>query len=180
MTRRGRRTLSDEERKLWHLVKGSARPLRPDETPAADEPIEAIPAVKTAAAPAPVPKPPVAKPPPAIPGAIDRRTRTRLSRGSLDVDARLDLHGLTQHLAHQRLRRFLDEAQRNGARLVLVITGKGKPEPDGEERGVLRRAVPAWLEAPELRHLVAGYDEAGRRHGGGGALYIRLRRKRSP
>jgi len=64
---------------------------------------------------------------------------------------------------------------------VLVITGKGKPLDAvtiGEERGVLRRAVPGWLSGNELRHLVAGFDEAGRRHGGGGALYVRIKRKR--
>ena len=112
---------------------------------------------------------------------IDRRTRTQIARGTLDIDARLDLHGLTQSLAHQRLRRFLEEAHAHGARLVLVITGKGKPIDEireGEERGVLRRAVPGWLSGMEFRHLVASFDEAGRRHGAGGALYVRLRRKR--
>jgi DNA-nicking Smr family endonuclease len=126
---------------------------------------------------------PAAKPVRAAPiVGIDRRMRTRLSRGSLDVDARLDLHGLTQSLAHQRLRRFLEEAQANGSKLVLIITGKGKPADDvglSEERGVLRRAVPGWLSGTEFRHLVASFDEAGRRHGGGGALYVRLRKKRA-
>jgi DNA-nicking Smr family endonuclease len=127
----------------------------------------------------PVPVPP---PPPAEPARLDRRTRSRLSRGALHIDARLDLHGLTQDAARRRLVRFLDDARADGARLVLVITGKGAPADAGDYvapvRGVLRRAVPEWLAAPELRHLVAGFDEAGRRHGGGGAIYVRIRRSR--
>ena len=125
------------------------------------------------------PPPIKATPTPAV--GIDRRTRTRLARGTRQIDARIDLHGLTQSLAHQRLLRFLEEAQSGGAKLVLVITGKGKPldvVTIGEERGVLRRAVPGWLSGTEFRHLVAGFDEAGRRHGGGGALYVRIKRRK--
>ena len=127
------------------------------------------------------------RPPPhrAAPPARSTGARARSSRAAaLEVDARLDLHGLTQRAAHQRLGRFLAEAQANGARLVLVITGKGRPaepaEGHGEARGVLRRAVPDWLQSPEFRPFVAGFDEAGRRHGGAGALYVRIRRKRRP
>ena len=99
------------------------------------------------------------------------------------VDARIDLHGLRQDAAHHRLRTFLIRGQEEGYRLVLVITGKGStasPTDLGRaERGVLRRSVPAWLDSAEFRGLVVGYDEAGPRHGGGGALYVRIRR-RSP
>ncbi len=112
---------------------------------------------------------------------IDRRTRTQLARGARAIDARIDLHGFTQSAAHQRLRHFLEEAQAQGGKLVLVITGKGKPLDEvgsGAERGVLRRAVPGWLSGSEFRHLVAGFDEAGPRHGGGGALYVRIKRQR--
>ncbi len=110
---------------------------------------------------------------------IDGRLRTRLGRGTAEVDGRLDLHGLTQREAHNKLRSFLAEAQRRDARLVLVITGKGKPERASlfeDERGVLRRAVPQWLSSPEFRPYVGGFDEAHRTHGGGGALYVRVRR----
>ena len=131
-----------------------------------------------------MPKPKLAAVAPrSVPGPLDQRTRTKLSRGGLEVDARLDLHGLTQRAAHLRLGRFLADAQANGARLVLIITGRGRPaeagDSHGEARGVLRRAVPDWLQSPEFRPFVAGLDEAGRRHGGAGALYVRIRRKRS-
>ena len=186
MSRR-RGGLSEDERQLWETVTRSAEPLERRRSlaskplpvkPDKPEPPNAAASAGKAKPPAPAQKPgPAAAPP----NGIDRRTRTRLARGSLQIDARLDLHGLTQSLAHQRLRQFLEGEQARGAKLVLVITGKGKPADDvgsGQERGVLRRAVPGWLAGPEFRHLVATFDEAGRRHGGGGALYVRLRRKR--
>jgi len=101
----------------------------------------------------------------------------------LQVGARIDLHGLTQVAAHQRLRHFLADAQHAGHGLVLVITGKGSGRgldgalPFGDERGVLRRAVPHWLAEADLRAVVLGFEEAGPRHGGSGALYVRLRRR---
>jgi DNA-nicking Smr family endonuclease len=107
--------------------------------------------------------------------------RSRVEHGRLAIDGRIDLHGLTQAAAHQRLGRFLAEAQAGGARIVLVITGKGKPTGDlplhEEPRGVLRRVVPQWLAAPEMRRLVIGFEESGRGHGGEGALYVRIRRR---
>jgi DNA-nicking Smr family endonuclease len=182
---RGRRGLSEEEKRLWETVARSARPIR-----------QGMPTTESRApeAPAGAPQPAVSAPgkpgQPARRGAkavpaplavIDRRTRTQIARGTLDIDARLDLHGLTQSRAHQRLRRFLEAAQADGAKLVLIITGKGKPADevsDGGELGVLKRAVPSWLAGTEFRDLVQSFDEAGRRHGGGGALYVRLRRRR--
>jgi DNA-nicking Smr family endonuclease len=171
-------------------VARSAEPLAPRRRPQADT----AQSVKSAAETKPGNRPPPAKPlkldrpapvkatTTATPTAgIDRRTRTQLARGARQIDARIDMHGLTQSLAHQRLRRFLEDAQAGGAKLVLVITGKGKPLDAvtiGEERGILRRAVPGWLSGTELRHLVAGFDEADRRHGGGGALYVRIKRKK--
>lgn len=183
MTRR-RRPLSEEERVLWERVTESAEPLHRRKPVA--PPVEATkpkPKPQKPASLAPVLPPYVPAPQPApTPAAIDRRTRARLGRGSLDVDARIDLHGLRQDAAHHRLRTFLIRGQEEGHRLVLVITGKGStasPTDFGrEERGVLRRSVPAWLDSAEFRGLVAGYDEAGARHGGGGALYVRIRRRR--
>ncbi len=121
-----------------------------------------------------VPRPPALAP-------IDDRTRRRLVRGTIAVDERLDLHGLTQEAAHSALRRFLVTARDRGARIVLVITGKGKPGGSAfemHERGVLRRSVPHWLADPSLRDVVVGYEEAHLAHGGAGAVYVRLRRRR--
>lgn len=105
----------------------------------------------------------------------------RLRRGAHDVEAVLDLHGMRQAEAHAALRGFLRSMQARGTTLVVVVTGKGgalgpAPYDGGDERGVLRRVVPHWLSGPELRSLVVGFEAAGPRHGGGGALYVRLRR----
>ena len=90
---------------------------------------------------------------------------------------------MTQAQAHQALRGFLLYAQAQGDRLVLVVTGKGAPKARGceasgfDEPGVLRRIVPHWLHAPTCAAIVLGFEEAGRAHGGSGALYVRLRRR---
>jgi DNA-nicking Smr family endonuclease len=111
---------------------------------------------------------------------IERRLKRDLTRGRDAIDAALDLHGLTQAEAHQTLRGFLRHSQAYGARLVIVVTGKGGPLDDPgrwpNERGVLRRLTPHWLREPDLRSVVLGFEEAGRAHGGSGALYVRLRR----
>ena len=90
----------------------------------------------------------------------------------------IDLHGLNQAEAHQSLRGFLRHSQARGAKLVIVVTGKGGPSDEAgpwrHERGVLRRLTPHWLREPDLRSIVLGFEEAGRAHGGSGALYVRL------
>jgi DNA-nicking Smr family endonuclease len=188
LTRRPR-VLSREEAELWESVAKQAKPLRKrSRLKAADR--EALGAEKTAGVgPAPVvpvlsSRPPpivhkpatiVAAPPPLA--ALGRRERSQLSRGRRDIDARLDLHGMTQTRAHRVLLNFLHRAQDDGLTFVLVITGKGTTGSDSE-RGVLRRQVPHWLGAPELRGVVVGFEEAHIGHGGAGALYVRIRRAR--
>lgn len=195
MSRDGRRrVLSYEERVLWSTVTKSMTPLRPE---SGDEPAsDAEPALKeppkftkprakvkaaspeTLLAPSP-PKPAPIAPPKASP--LSRKARRNVARGRHDIDARLDLHGLTQGEAHDALLRFLRTASARDARLVLVITGKGKAGAyeEGRERGVLRRQVPQWLSLPEFRDYVVGFEDAHIAHGGEGALYVRVRRARS-
>ncbi|WP_375460918.1 Smr/MutS family protein [uncultured Enterovirga sp.] len=102
-----------------------------------------------------------------------------LARGRAEPDAVIDLHGLTQAEAHGRLIGFLRRARSAGHGLVLVVTGQGGRDGGTGERGVLRRVVPHWLQVADLRSLVLGFEEAGTRQGGAGALYVRLRRDRS-
>ena len=119
-------------------------------------------------------------------GGLDGNTRERLKRGQVDPDARLDLHGFTEAAAHDALLVFLRSAQARRAKLVLVVTGKGRraPEPDTpfdmeldrRSRGVLKTAVPRWLREPGFAAFVAGSQDAHRKHGGTGALYIYLRK----
>lgn len=106
---------------------------------------------------------------------IDKRTTMRLRRGQLQIEGKLDLHGMTQKEAHQALGGFIRGARGAQRRMVLVITGKG-----GGGQGVLRKAVPRWLNETSLRPLVLAFAQAQPRDGGGGALYVLLRRRRKP
>ena len=107
---------------------------------------------------------------------LDKRTQMRLRRGQVDIEARLDLHGMIQSEAHERMCRFLEASRNSGYRAVLVITGKGLRR-DGQI-GILRSAVPRWLNEPPLRDWIKAFDHAIPRDGGEGALYILLRRRK--
>ena len=177
-----RRVLSRDERVLWRTITQSIAPLRdaPLAAPEAEEMIETVvaPPVKPRRAVEParrVPQAPAAPaPPPLTP--LGRRMRQRVARGRETIDARFDLHGLTQSEAHAELMRFVRAASARGHRLVLVITGKGRRNGEG---GVLRRQVPQWLALPEFRGFVVGFEDAHVAHGGEGALYVRLRKAQS-
>lgn len=112
-------------------------------------------------------------------GGIDKRTDEKVRRGRLPIDGRIDLHGLTQSEAHDALVGFVRRSHGSGRRLLLVITGKGGPGyGDGRDRGVLRSAVPRWLNEASLRPLVLAVHSAQPQHGGQGAFYVFLRRRR--
>jgi len=181
---RRKRALSEEERSLWESVAKQVKPLRKKPRmakPAAADPKQSSPAPAKApprpiiSVPAPKPNKPAA--PPLV--TLGRRERAKLSRGRSEIDARLDLHGMTQVRAHHALLGFLQRAHDDGLTFVLVITGKGTGSGLDAERGVLRRQVPQWLSLPEFRSLVVGFEQAHVGHGGEGALYVRIRRARS-
>jgi len=183
MTRK-KRPLSEDEHALWTVVTRAIKPLRrrkvvvpaPAEiAPPVLPPRKLAKAVKAVLPAAPPPS--RIAPPPLAP--LGRRLKQKIGRGSEPIDARIDLHGMTQAAAHGALVHFLHRAQRDGVRVALVITGKGKAGADPHaERGVLKRQVPLWLESPELRPLVIGFEAANIGHGGAGALYVRMRRGR--
>jgi DNA-nicking Smr family endonuclease len=185
---RRKRSLSEEERALWESVAKQTKPLRKRLRAAkaqlASSETDAPVAANAAASSRPLPptKLPLAAKPDAVPvqpplAPLGRRERSQLSRGRKDIDARLDLHGMTQIRAHRALSGFLNRAHHDGLTFVLIITGKGKIGAESE-RGVLRRQVPQWLALPEFRSLVVGFEEAHIGHGGEGALYVRIRRAR--
>jgi len=180
---RRKRALSEEEHALWESVARQIKPLRKKHRAiAAPATLPAVEAQATANAvvhPKPIPAvaPPPKKPAPPPLVSLGRRERTQLSKGRKEIEARLDLHGMTQARAHRALSGFLHRAHGEGLTFVLVITGKGKIGADSE-RGVLRRQVPEWLSQPEFRTLVVGFEEAHIGHGGAGALYVRIRRSR--
>lgn len=171
----------DDGDALWDAVKKTVVPLRksqpsaPKIEKAKTRPKPASKRKHTHAAPAqPAPRapslPPITK--------FDRRARSKIARGSTEIEGKLDLHGYKLAEAKHRLADFLARAQAREKSLVLVITGKGTVAPHGAERGVLKREVPMWLGSAEFRPFVIGFEEAASRHGGAGALYVRVRRRR--
>jgi DNA-nicking Smr family endonuclease len=175
------RILSRDERALWQAVARTIKPLGSREliVEPANEPGGAKLAAATAAPALSRPSRQTLAPTPPPIQPIERRLVRALQRGRRAADAVIDLHGMRQETAHSALRRFLVAEQARGASLVVVVTGKGAANPDGGgdgERGVLRRQVPHWLRLPDMRSIVLGFENAGPRHGGAGALYVRLRR----
>lgn len=185
-----RRHLSADEKALWDHVTQSVKrssaagtplplddddPEGSDETPAAPKKTRVRQRLME-----PPPLPPTPNPIPLTHGTtagMDRRTAQRLRRGKLDVEATLDLHGHTQAAAHRTLERFLHDGYMAGIRTVLVITGKG--DRLGGRPGVLRDAVPRWFNEIPMRQWVAGFSYAAPKDGGDGALYVRLKRRKS-
>lgn len=185
-----RRPQRPDDLALWQEIAKTAKPLAKGSRRRALRSGTAPPeAASPGAAPgdgrpqAPRPRPAAPPPRPAAPpelghgtsAGLDRRSAERLRRGKLPIEGRLDLHGLDQARAQAALERFLGEAQAQGKRCVLVVTGKGLGRPDG---GVLRQAVPRWLNQPPNRSRVLSFCYAQPRDGGSGALYLLLRRRR--
>ena len=168
-----RREASAEERALFEAALKDAVPLT---KPAKVKP---KPGAARAKASHPVHRAPVER-------GLDGNTAGRLRRGVLEPQARLDLHGMTEAVAHRALVTFVRGAFARGLRLVLVVTGKGlkPPAPDApfdleltmRTRGILKTMTPRWLAEPELSAFVADVRSAHRRHGGAGALYVYLRK----
>ncbi len=153
------RRVSDEERRAFEEDFRLARPINPKAAPRSTKK-------------------------PGGSGGLDGNTQDRLNRGLITPDANLDLHGMTQTAAHRTLQHFLRGARERDNRLIVVVTGKGNPRaPDAapwteSPHGVLKEMVPRWLAEPGLSQLVARVQPAHIRHGGGGALYVYLRKSR--
>jgi DNA-nicking Smr family endonuclease len=204
----------DDGERLWKRIAGAVTPLKdtkhkrhaapgPPATAAdrtrriATPPAPVGAARKTAAAvpalpPKRAPGPP--GPPPLVPGhlaGLDRRSGEKLRKGQMPVEAKLDLHGMTQEGAHARVVGFIESQHASGARCVLIVTGKGGRAADPYQRkttfgrftfsagrGVLKEALPRWLNEPRLRAHIIAVQPASRAHGGEGAVYVLLKRKR--
>jgi DNA-nicking Smr family endonuclease len=194
----------DDDAALWRHAASTIEPLAKGRAkgrfhPAADSVKAAAPSANTAASqkkpaagrekerssPAIVAVPPAKAAPPRMPelALFDRNNARKIRAGRLQIEARVDLHGMRQHEAHAALRRFLLSCQSRGFRYVLIITGKGKrsgldADHIGEglsERGILKRNVPRWLDEPDLRAVVVSFTVAAIQHGGEGAIYVHLR-----
>lgn len=166
-----KRTATQTERALWSSAMRGVRRLSAEPAPPLPDPRE-TPSPSAEPVLAPTPTPPSKRP---APGGVDSATQERLRRGRVQVDARIDLHGMTQAQAFAALLGFVDSSARAGRRALLIITGKGAVSEGG---GVLRRSVPAWLAASPLSGRILAIAPAHVRHGGDGALYVLLRRER--
>jgi DNA-nicking Smr family endonuclease len=168
-----RRRATESEKALWRLAMRDVPRLDGSAAPP-PEPVEPPPPAESIPVPPTVPAP--AKPSsPMQPGPVDRATLERLRRGQFTVEARIDLHGMDQRQAFTALMGFVDHSARAGRRALLVITGKG---PSNQGGGVLRRNVPQWLMASSFSRAILTIVPAHPRHGGEGALYVVLRRRR--
>ncbi|MEM0934614.1 MAG: Smr/MutS family protein [Pseudomonadota bacterium] len=199
MARRRRGGLSEDDLELWRKVAQSTTPLSPN--------IERPTIPPSLSGPEADPRAPKSQTPPAFrigarangtanahdlslpierslaaaPLRMDKNVFTRMKRGKLRPERKLDLHGMTLAQAHPALNGFIRSAHADGCRLVIVVTGKGKSGKDEggpipTPRGVLRHQVPQWLHAPPLRPLVLQVTDAHLRHGGSGAYYVYLTR----
>lgn len=183
-----KRRLRSDEKELWDQVARSTVPLH-----AQSKPVPILETAKPVVAPDPKPIPVFeigSKPaqdtriemPSAPVPRMDAKAFRKLSRGKLEPEGRLDLHGMRVDEAHPELVHFILRSHAKGRRLVLVITGKGSgPGPEGPlpyQRGILRRQVPHWLRQNPVAPLILETRTANFRHGGEGALYVYLRRRR--
>ncbi|WP_127106283.1 Smr/MutS family protein [Pararhodobacter zhoushanensis] len=206
-----RRRLTDDERELWQRVARSARQMRPepapetraspvpDAKPAFPEPSRPVGASRPLPMPQVIKRPGISTPTPTIkldlaetvserlarePVRMDRNLHRTMTRGKMEPEARIDLHGMTVAQAHGALIGFILSAHQRGLRLVLVITGKGRKK--GEDHvapmpvraGVLKHEVPHWLRSAPLGPMVMELRESHRSHGGSGAYYVYLRKRR--
>ncbi|WP_259781839.1 Smr/MutS family protein [Aestuariispira ectoiniformans] len=180
----------DEDRSLWDTVKRSIKPLEKRDrvySPFTTHP--ELPETETAVQ-APAQRKRVALPkgyhpttPPKTgksqktqalshgesPG-VDKRTANRLRKGRMQIDGKLDLHGMTQAEAHRVLIGFIENAYAMQKRCVIIVTGKG--------RGILKDNVPRWLNEGALRSRILSFSYAQQRDGGEGALYVLIKRQR--
>lgn len=192
------RHLSSEERTLWDRVAERAKPLGPKE--AAPLPAPQKPDIQQRPVAPQLPLPdfrvgqrvsparphdlmrPLVDRLTAAPVNMDNKSFTKMKRGKIQPEARIDLHGMTLAEAHPELQSFILGSQAMGRRLVLVITGKGKDRDNGgpipTRHGVLRHQVPQWLALPPLRQAILQITPAHLKHGGHGAYYVYLRRNR--
>ena len=193
-----RRKLTSEEITLWKKVTDTAEKLHPERVhkelplpkPTPKKPVKTpfsvpefrVGQAKTGETPKQRKSPTLAQSLAAAPLQMDAKSFGRMKRGKMAPEARIDLHGMTLDQAHPELRHFILTSQAAGRRMVLVITGKGKPSkehgPIPVRTGILKHYVPQWLKMPPLAQAVLQVSEAHLKHGGSGAYYVYLKKRR--
>lgn len=181
---KNKKRLTYEDREIWSRITNTVKPLSSIEKNFPNSFLEEFEAdlqkhsspqsvTKLQSSAAPVFHPPVQKRPLLSTEKIDDKTTKKISRGKVSIDGRLDLHGYHQQEAYQILYNYVENAYFSGKRTILVITGKGN-----FGRGVLRENVPKWLAGAKFRSYISGFAQSHAVHGGAGAIYIKIRRKR--
>jgi DNA-nicking Smr family endonuclease len=172
------RKLTPEEKKLWKLLTQQVAPLRAplddaEEVPAPKPQVKKRPGITVRER---IDRPPEVKAPLTTGSttALDKRNAERFRKGEMALEAMLDLHGMTYDKANAALTRFIETSYMQQKRALLIITGKGTR---GE--GVLKQALPGWLNHDDIRPMVLAISPAKAKHGGSGAYYVLLKRKRS-
>lgn len=175
----GSRDITPDEKNLWEEITRADKPLKKRGRVTTKPKITAK---KIEAAPRPQASIPYNALPELSSGEyanIDRNTQERFRKGEMDIDGRLDLHGFTRDEAREMVAGFIVSHYSRGSRFLLIITGKGTfHKAEGERGGVLRDSFPGWLSEPDIRPYILAFDTAKARHGGSGAFYVLLRRKR--
>ncbi|AOR77111.1 Smr/MutS family protein [Novosphingobium resinovorum] len=189
MKRPGRR-LTEEEKAVWAQVARTVKPLVAPrklvepEAPVMPVPVAPPPPVKKVKGRVPPPSLPKAAPPKPrvdVPVNLDGSWEKRISKGTLLPDFSLDLHGSNLDQAYMRLMHGLVQAKAMGARVVLIVTGKARPvdaADRGSARGAIRAKIADWLAASEHASDIVAIRGAHRRHGGQGAIYLVLKKRR--
>lgn len=165
------RKLKDEELRLWSLVAATVKPAPGKAIPRLKSKVDPKAAPLHAPAAALKPLPPMRRQP--TPDAIEPNRKRKIVREQQPLAAVIDLHGMNQDRAERALTGFIARAFEDGHRSALVITGRGV-----QGHGVLKQRAPEWLSKPELRHMVAGFSDAHQKHGGEGAVYVALKKRR--
>lgn len=181
---KSKKQLSFEDREIWGRIAKTAKPLSGKEKNYSISFLEELELdlqnnrvpqsfARLQSSSAPVFRPKEQMQPKLTIANLDFNTTRKISKGKISIDGRLDLHGYHQNDAHNILYDYVQNAYYSGKRTILVITGKGNLG-----RGVLRENVPKWLAGAKFQLLISGYAESHSTHGGAGALYIKIRRKR--
>jgi len=187
--RRKRRVLSNADIQLWTEVTRQVKPLRSMTALPLLEPAPESEQVEKQPAQPPFPTVRLAPSPRSAPpktitsvlthgttAGVDRRTAERFKKGTMEIDGRIDLHGMTRDAARVALHSFITQSVARRRRVILVITGKGR---QNGGQGVLKAEVPHWLNEPSVRSYILSFSYAQPKHGGEGALYVYLKRDRN-
>ncbi len=173
--------LSDKDKALWRAAMDEGKPQRKQEENFADL-LDQKPRQKEKL----IKHPPSAAKPTRHQihdEPLDKKIERQLKQGKINPDSTLDLHGLNQTKAHAALNNHIENAYETSQKFVLVITGKGKGQAMADDwitpgQGILKQKLPQWVTSGRLKKMVIDILPAHAKHGGNGAYYVVIRKKK--